>query len=206
MPRSGVDVNRCTFVRTTGERCRKSAMTGLDVCRAHGGQGKYAREKSARAKLAQFARPISEDDAEANPYVGFLTDYRRTVARIRYFDEKIIELKSEKDLVWGVTEEKYVGSGEFPGTDVTKQAKMNVYYEAQFRERQHLLNLTKIWIGANLEEKRLSIQASIVDQLQQSMDAVVVELGYSPKDPKVRQAVYRALGGLGTAVGAPELA
>lgn len=192
---------RCARIKRNGEQCKKAAMTGLTVCLTHGGNLPANAAKSQRAKvrgaLDKFVKPISADDKEADPIVAFEVEFRRTVARIRYFDEQIAKLEDANALVWGMTsQERKDGfeKGDVVTTTTTvHEAKMNGYVEAQWQERRHLKDLTKIWIGAKLDERRLNIMESTVLMLNDAITAIVRGLGKDVNDPEVRQVVRAAL-------------
>jgi hypothetical protein len=173
-------------------RCRKPRCIGLRVCARHGGASPAAVDKRNRtkavARLLKFVTPIPGDDIEANPIAAFELEFRRTIAKIRYLDEMILELDPEQ-LGWGKAEEKRVGSGEFPGTDITSKAQANVFYEMQLRERKHLVELIKIWIGAKLDVRKLEIEAQKVDALNGVVVAILTKLGHDVHDPELRRTV-----------------
>ena len=185
--------NRCVArSKSTKQRCRKPRCIGLRVCVKHGGASPAAVDKRNRTqavnKLLKFVQPIPGTDIEANPIAAFELEFRRTIAKIRYLDEMILQLDPEQ-LGWGKAEEKRVGSGEFPGTDITSKAQANVFYEMQLRERKHLVELIKIWIGAKLDVRKLEIEAQKVDALNGVVVAVLTRLGHDIHDPELRRTV-----------------
>lgn len=188
---------QCTARTRQGKQCGNGALPGTTVCRMHGGAAPQVQRKVQLAVLHNGLRklvaPIEQNDPESDMIFSFDMEHRRTIARIRYFDEKITELKEEKDLVWGVTKETVTRSGEFPGIDTVYEARLNSYYEAQFRERQHLTDLHKLWITAKLDEKRLALEADVMDRLEAVISSVIVGLGRNAGDPEVRMVVRQAM-------------
>ena len=142
--------------------------------------------------LAKLVTAVDEDDPEVHPLVGFQMEIRRTLAAIRYYEEKIAELR-EDEAFWGMTKEVEQNSGEFGGTDITHEAKPNVYINAWERERSHLTDLHKLWITAKLDERRLQLEASLIDSLDEIITGVIVGLGRNPRDPEVRDVVRRSM-------------
>lgn len=185
------DAERCIAVRH-GERCKNYKMTGLTVCRHHGGGSRAAKAKSEKAKLVtqmhKFVAPIAADDPENHPIVAFEVEFRRTLGRIRWYDEQLAKLEVE-DLTWGRTKEEEINASEFDGTNTTYETKANAIHELQFRERRHLLDMEKIWIGAKLDEKKLSIQREYVRMLDERIVAILTALGHDVHDPAIRQVV-----------------
>jgi len=175
-----------------GTRCGNWALPGLEVCRMHGGATKAAKRKSEEAKIVmqmqRFVQPIDRDDPETNPITAFETEFRRTLGRIRWYDEQLAQLDAEA-LTWGKTKEEEIGAGEDPGTNVTYEARANSLHELQFRERQHLTDMTKIYIGARLDERKLDIQRAYVKALDSALVGILSALGHDPGDPATRQVV-----------------
>jgi len=142
--------------------------------------------------MTRFATPIARDDPEANPIEAFMTDYRRTVGRIRWYDEQLAEM-TQKQLLWGRTKKEDIQAAEFSGTNTTYESRANILHELQFRERQHLLALSKVWIGARLDERRLDIQRAYVRALDSAIVGILTRLGQDVSDPGVRQVVREEL-------------
>ena len=154
--------------------------------------------------MQAFVVPISKDDPEMDPIQGFEMEYRRTVARIRWLDERIAELEVE-NLSWGKTKEVDQQSGSgldfMPGVDTTYEAKANAWYTMQQWEREHLLKMEKIWITAKLDVKRLEIQKQYVLLLDGAITNILTALGHDVSDSDVRQVVRANLAALPVAGG-----
>jgi hypothetical protein len=148
-----------------------------------------------QAGLGRLVTPIPENDPELDPFEGFKNELRRTHGAIRYYEEKIAEL-SEDQAFWGKSKETEQNSGEWPGTDVVREAKPNAYIAAWQWERSHLLDLHKVWIAAKMDERWLAVQERVVDDQDKIITAVVIGLGRDPRSPEVRDVVRRALLGL----------
>lgn len=201
---SGLDptrANRCTAKsRQTKTRCNNTAMTGLAVCRMHGGKTPRAAAKSELVKAEQkilgmrrYTTPIPHDDWEAAPVNAFEMEFRRTIAHIRYYEEKLAELKEEA-LIWGRTkQEDEFGEEGYLGKKQTDEAKPHLYEELLFRERRHLAELIKSWIAAGLGAKRLQLEQDAMDRLELALSNIIVALGRDPRDPEVRQIVRNEL-------------
>lgn len=173
-------------------------MTGLRVCDSHGGGTVRSRAKSQKAKqiialqgMKKFTTPIDIDDPEADPFKAFELEHRRTLAHIRYFDEKLSEIK-EEHLIWGQTKREEIGAGTYDAIDAVNQtfeAAANLYYTLQWEERKHLRELHKIWISANLDERKLEIEKSKVDMLDTVITRVLTKVGLDVHSPEIRAVV-----------------
>lgn len=147
--------------------------------------------------LRRLVSPIAPDDWEANPINSFSVEFRRTIAAIRYYDEKIASLPDENDLVWGMTEQVEKGATEFEGTDTTYASKLNEYEVARRWERTHLTDLHKLWITAKLDVRKLEIEQRYVEHLDIAIVAIISQLGKDPRDVEVRNIVRAELAKLG---------
>lgn len=179
----------------TKHRCKNPRMVGVTVCNIHGKQ-KVMRDKSNKAKavnaMTRFVTPISADDPEADVIYGFEVEYRRTVGRIRFCDEQMAKLKP-KDLTFGVTKVEKKSATEFAGVDETYEAAINMWYQMQFAERKHLLDMQKVWIGAKLDSKRLEIQTHYVVMLDAVITKSLKRLGLDSESPEIRQVIREEL-------------
>jgi len=181
---------RCKATRAGSgkkQRCKKPALVGLEVCERHGGSFPQAQKQSGKAvaltTMQRFVRPYEGD---LNPITAFEMEFRRTLGRIEWYDEQLALLNSEEDLIWGVTKEEHISAGEFPGTNTTKEARVNILEEMQRWERKHLLDLEKVWINAGLEREKLDLMRSHMGRFRQIVDRVVTALGHDPHDPETR--------------------
>lgn len=144
----------CVRPRSRGRgECHGPALKGGDACRMHLGkeaQGVIAEAEAERAVVTYgLPRDISPTDA-------LLEEVRYSAGHVAWLREKVRELE-DQDLVWGKSEEVDRVGGEFPGTDTTHAAKPNVWLELYYRERKHLLEVTKTAISVGIEERRVKL-------------------------------------------------
>ncbi len=195
---------RCKRIKRDGTQCRKSAVPGFNCCDtpSHGGNLPQVQKAIARqrvvAGLSKLVTPIDADDWEANPINSFEMEFRRTVARIRYYDEKLMQLETEKDLIFGVTKTEHKNEYAAVLEDKsyrleTQEARINGFLDLQMKERIHLTDLHKLWISAKLDDRRLAIQEKTVFMLNDAITSIVRGLGKDIHDPDVRQLVRTAL-------------
>lgn len=168
-------------------RCKKAAMTGLEVCATHGGSRHKAREQHHRAvqmlEMQRFTRPYEGD---LNPVSAFEMEFRRTLGRIAWLEDKISALSAPEDLIWGQTKQERIGAGEFTGTNTTDEARIHGFEEMLRWERTHLLNMEKVWISAGLENARLDLMRTYVEQTYELTQRALEALGHNVHDPEVR--------------------
>lgn len=172
-------------------RCRKVARPGDVYCSTHGAtKGK---------QIAETGKAISKMQAFVQPYAGpvsavgaYEAELRRTLGRIKWLETEISQLESEQDLVWGMTRQEHVGAAEFPGVNTLYESKLNAWEEMLWRERQHLHRLLQTGIRANLEERKLAVQAELVNYTYGLIQRTIRALGHDTEDPEVRRIVGRA--------------
>lgn len=146
--------------KRTGERCKRDPAVGLDKCAIHCGLSKTDRNEAAARFLAdRQARKAVETyglPRDISPTDALLEEVRYSAGHVAWLREKVAELEAA-DLVWGVTEEVEKNASEFAGTDTTRSATVNVWLDLYFRERKHLLDLTKTAITVGIEERRVRL-------------------------------------------------
>ena len=133
----------------------KTDHPGAGNCHFHGGSSpngrKHATEEAARRAVVTYGLP-----RDISPSDALLEEVRYTAGHVAWLREKVAELE-DSDLVWGVIEQVDRGSGEFAGIDTTEAAKPNVWLELYYRERKHLVDVTKAAISAGIEERRVKL-------------------------------------------------
>jgi hypothetical protein len=147
----------CTGNRKDGSPCAGPAVTGSDKCRMHLGKkaapviAEARNLEAARRAVITFGLPrdISATDA-------LIEEVKYSAGHVAWLRNVISELEADA-LVWGVTEESEKNATEFPGTDVTRSASVNVWLELYYRERKHLVEVTKAAISAGIEERRVRL-------------------------------------------------
>ena len=146
--------------KRTGQRCKRDPAIGLDKCAVHCGLPKTERDRIAAEHLAERqARKAVETyglPRDISPTDALLEEVRYSAGHVAWLREKVRELEAG-DLVWGVTEETDRQASEFAGVDTTRGARPNVWLELYYRERKHLLDVTKAAITVGIEERRVRL-------------------------------------------------
>lgn len=128
---------------------------GTGRCKLHGG----CAPSSVAAGTEALARKAVETyglPRDISPTDALLEEVRYSAGHVAWLRAKVAEIEAE-DLVWGKTEEVDKNASEFAGTDTTHAAAVNVWLDLYFRERKHLLDLTKTAISVGIEERRVRL-------------------------------------------------
>jgi hypothetical protein len=107
--------------------------------------------EQARKAVVTYGLPRDISPADA-----LLEEVRCTAGHVAWLREKVRDLE-EDDLVWGITEQSEKSATEFPGTDTTYAAKPSMWLDLYYRERKHLVDVTKAAISAGIEERRVKL-------------------------------------------------
>lgn len=177
-------------------QCKRAARPGHVYCSNHGASGSAAdiasHTASALTAMQRFVKPYEGD---IDPVSAFEMEFRRTYGRILWLEEQIANLESTDDLIWGVTKEEQVNAAEFAGTNTTSEARIHVFEEMLRWERKHFLELEKVWIRANLDERRLTMMRSQIDYTYTLVMRAAQMLGHDVTDPGVRDVLGRLFEG-----------
>jgi hypothetical protein len=199
------------YYNATGVRCRNVQVTGLQVCRMHGGSSPQARRKVASARAAkllgkEFARgavPVADDDPEVTDGgIALRREIARTLSWIRFCERKIDELGSDEAMVFGLsmTEDKTVlGAGHGGNTSYKlrrDEAKPIPWIDVLNLNRAHLARLIDIWVRSGLELRKITFEAQFLDRMEATIDGIVSDLGINPNSPETRKIIFKHLSGL----------
>jgi hypothetical protein len=133
----------------------KTDHPGSGNCTFHGGSSpngkKHATDQAARKAVETYGLP-----RDISPTEALLEEVRYSAGHVAWLREKVREIE-DKDLVWGMTEQADIQASEFGGINTTFGAKANVWLELYYRERKHLVDVTKAAISAGIEERRVKL-------------------------------------------------
>jgi hypothetical protein len=146
--------------KQSGKRCKRGPAVGLEKCAIHCGLSKAERARVAAEYVAgQQARKAVETyglPRDISPTDALLEEVRFTAGHVAWLRDKVRELE-DAQLIWGVTEQAEKNATEFPGVDTTSAAKAHMWLELYYRERKHLVDVTKAAITAGIEERRVKL-------------------------------------------------
>lgn len=169
-------------------QCGNAPLTGLKVCRYHGGAAPHARAAGIRrAEQAAF-------DAAANAAVttlGLPVDIEPHQALI---DELC---RTQGHVVWLATR---IAAADLTGSglgDLEEQVaeganQPSVLLRTYQAERAHLTRVAVECIKAGVEERRVRAIEAEAGQVQAYTRALLVAMGWDLADPKVRFAIETA--------------
>lgn len=151
------DADRCTGKsKQSGERCKRGTTPGTDKCYIHAGVSKsvlLARAAEEEAKRAVVTYGLPRD---ISPSDALLEEVRITAGHVAWLRGRVAELAPDA-LTWGTRETVDKQATEFPGTDTTEAAAVNMWLELYYRERKHLVDVCKAAISVGIEERMVRL-------------------------------------------------
>lgn len=193
------------------EPCLNYARKGQKVCSYHGGAVKAAVAKGKERQLEMRAeialgklRGAITRAPSINPRDALQQEVDRTNAIVHWLGEKVAQLDdgipTDDDasgvtvaaggahtagkphpLVWGVTQEQEVEASEYPGTNTTHSAEMNIWYVMWKKEREHLVVVTTAALKAGIDQRRIELSERIGQQVANTLRAILNDLVLSPE-------------------------
>jgi len=172
MPKFGLGARCSAHTKSTGGPCTQPAISGISVCKLHGGRAPQVRRAAERrvaaAKadraVATLGLPIATDPAEA-----LLDEVCRTAGHVRWLGSLISEMAPES-LVWGRsgTERSTTTGGPAVAQEyaqVAETAQPSVWLTLYQAERAHLATVCKAAITCGIAERQVRLaegQAALV--------------------------------------------
>ena len=176
--RCGQTHGPCKGHNKAGGPCGAKPRRGATVCHKHGGAAPQVKAKAelrvAEAKAAEAVETLGLPVA-ISPTDALLEEVHRTAGHVRWVEGQVRELAPDA-LTWGITQRKDIGSGEFPGIDVTEAAALNVWIDLYHRERKHLIDVCKAAIAAGIEERRVRLAEMQGELAGQALRAILAGL------------------------------
>lgn len=180
--------------------CLNRPINGGSVCGTHGGRAPQVKAKAeARVNEAKARAAVERLNLrrEIHPNDALLEEVYRAAGAVAWLDQMVQSLESD-DMVWGRTEEVEKGSGEYPGTDTTSAAELNVWVRFWQGERDRLVRVSKAALDANIDERRVrlaeqqgALVADVVKRIFGGVLAVLVEAGLEERFVQVFHGALR---------------
>lgn len=203
---------RCTGHRTDGEPCGRYALTGLTVCRKHGGGSPLALAKSARAKAWEaehgaFKKLGVQADVD-DPAEAFMSMVREAAGNVAFYRWRVQQLDQTGATGEGETlsmeewldlspearaaTQRDVGSAIATRVDPdTWRAEMHVLVQAYDRERDRLVKYSKLACDAGIQERLVRAVEQDAQQLVRVIRHVLDGLGLSPEQIEQGRTLLR---------------
>ena len=181
---------RCTAgARSTGDRCKRRAVPGADVCVIHGGAAPQVQAAARRRLLAaETAREVgallaevAPDVTDIDPVEGILEALRCAWAMRRMLELVVAELSTAP------------GSAGAIGPDHKGDGKPHAYLAllGEWTERQG--RLSKMAADAGVAERQVRLAEAEADLLARAFRAFATALGLDPAEERVRSAMRASL-------------
>jgi hypothetical protein len=188
-----------------GMYCTKAPMKGQARCGSHGGKAPQAiaaaSKRIAEQQMAQavhtlgLRRDISPEDA-------LLEEIEWAAGHVQWLRQQVQALEPDA-LVWGLTESKDVGSGEFGGVDRTEAAQPSTWWVLYERERKYLLALIHEAGVQKIEDRRVRLAERQGTQLAERgrayiagvIDALHLDQAAAPVMQRLFADMLRSLAG-----------
>ncbi len=180
---------RCTATARSGNRCKKAAIIGAKVCRAHGGaapQVKAKAKKRVEKEIAQKAVVLYGLPREIEPHQALLEEVHRTAGHVAWLGQVVQEIKDQQKLTHGVTKTIQLPDGS---RRVEASAAVNIWLQLYQEERDRLVRVARSAIEAGVAERQVRLAEQQAEQLAQVITAILSDLGHSMDEPQVQETV-----------------
>lgn len=185
---AGHDNTKCGGKRrgpdSEGKTCTRPAGWGTDHagtgrCKLHGGSTRSHKIAGQVAKAEQavvtFGLP-----REVDPRDALLEEVYRAAGAVDWLHQQVRALDPD-DVIWGKSEVVDKTAGEFPGTDTTHRADVNVWVQLWQKERAHLVKVAKEAISAGIEERKVRLAEQQGALLAGVIKNILGDLNLSPE-------------------------
>lgn len=167
---------KCTAKsKRTGQPCNNRAMTGLTVCRMHGGAAKQARaaglarvqqeklQSHVERALVRLGEPAVSKDVD--PVDEMLALIARKRAEVMWLREKVLGLENDEELFWGVSKHVEGVGAQGPVDEKTFEARKNIIYATFHEAEDQLARYTATAIRAGIEERQVRVTEQLADRI-----------------------------------------
>lgn len=111
---------------------------------------------SAVAAQARGVMTVYGESRDISPSAALLEEVARTAGHVDWLAARIRELDPDA-LVWGLSKRDEIGASEYPGTNESETAHVNVWLELYRAERKHLVDCCRAAIGAGIAERHVKL-------------------------------------------------
>lgn len=192
---------KCGAKTRRGSPCDRDAgwgtsHPGVGRCRFHGGASPQA-EMSGLVELARREATVMGRPLDVDPHEAILECIRITAGEVQYASERIAELE-DGDAVGPVVSTrplKLEGGAESSHQRVEDHGPpaLNIWIDARHKAMDRLVTYSKVAIAAGIAERQITIAEGQAQQIADTMRRFAQALGFSPADPRVREAMRGSL-------------
>jgi hypothetical protein len=153
--------------------------------------GRKAKPVIAEAKMVEAARKAVVTfglPRDINAIDALMEEVRYTAGHVAWLREQV-QATAPADLIWGMREQSEKNATEFSGTDTTYAAMPNIWLELYYRERKHLVEVTKAAIAAGIEERRVKLEESKGQLVAEIIKRIAGRLGLSAEQAAILPAI-----------------
>lgn len=176
-----------------GACCTNSPRRGQSVCGYHGGnagQNKAAAERRTAEQAAAKAMRRFGGPLDTTPTEALLDTVKWTAGYVAWLRDKVSEISSDRQLVWGVVREKTGGDDR----GVTRQSGANVWLVMLGEWSDRLVKVCTEAIKAGIEERRVRLAESQGQLVADVIKAILADLNLTPaQQADVAEVVPRHL-------------
>lgn len=187
--RCGQAHTKCTAHTRAGNPCRQNPVTGMTVCRMHGGSSPQAR-KAAGRRLAQAEahRSIAEVGVTpiGDPLDALAQIAAEAVALKDHFADLVAELGKQMAFVTGKI--GVDGEGNL-GLEQKLDARVALYERALDRSHKFLAD----WVRLGFEERKAQLDDARALLVRTVLIGVLTELGHEIETPATHDTLARWL-------------
>lgn len=183
-PPANPNANQCeAMVKGTGERCKKIAIAGSNVCASHGGAAPQVRNKAAmnvvRQNLFQELSGLATNlgtPIYSDPVTILYDLIAMSAGHVAWYRAQIERLLPDA-LIWTETAVTQGASGRL---SVTQEAEVNKWVDLYNAERKFLADISTRAIAAGLAEREIRLEEERGRMMAETMRLILADLHLTP--------------------------
>lgn len=165
--------HECVKNRNRGGECHALPVSGLEVCKNHGGKSLAALKADGQAAIAR----LYGERAEVDPAGALLEEVQWAAGHVRALRRRVAEMAAEQGpdgepgsaLWWGVVRETDRGDG---GTEREYRAGPHAILAAYSAERAHLVRAAAAAEAAGAHAEAVSVAKALGAGVHQLLDRI----------------------------------
>lgn len=162
----------------SGQRCKRVATAGQEVCVMHGGKSPQAKAAAARRLELQQAQAqvvLFGARRDIHPAEALLELVQWTAGEVDYWRSRVRDLE-QSELTWGRTQHREGTGPEGPIDVTTTEAKPNVAYAMLRDASDRLARYAESALRGGIEERRVRVAEAAGNRLAESQRAILARM------------------------------